>query len=46
VTFSPPKSVSVLWALGSEVERHAVLEAHRVAVPTGSEEARSSGRAS
>ena len=32
VTFSPPKSVSVLWALGSEVERHAVLEAHRVAV--------------
>jgi len=46
VTFSPPKSVSVLWALGSDVERHAVLEAHRVAVPTGSEEARSSGRAS
>jgi len=32
VTFSPPKSVSVLWALGSDAGHQAVLEAHRVAV--------------
>lgn len=32
LTFSAPKSVSMLWALGSEVERSAVLSAHERAI--------------
>src|ERR1700730_14639353 len=31
-TFSPPKSVSVLWALSDEPDRLAVEQAHRSAV--------------
>ena len=32
LTFSPPKTVSVLWALGDEAASAAVLDAHEAAV--------------
>ena len=32
MTFSPPKSVSVLWALSEAPERQIIAEAHRSAV--------------
>jgi conjugative relaxase-like TrwC/TraI family protein len=34
MTFSAPKSVSVLWALSAEPERRAIEDAHREAVKT------------